>query len=84
MISTRVGIQIREALLGSKSSNENKDLAVMVKKFDAYKVRLSALVKALDAQFIAMKQLNESRLLVRSPVYLYRLPTMPMLCKNLT
>ena len=64
MISTRVGIQLREALLGTTSSNENKDLAATVEKFNAYKLKLNSLVKALHAQHSAMKHLNESRLLV--------------------
>ena len=36
----------------------------MAKKFESYKTKLNALVKALQGQHAAMKQLNESRLLV--------------------
>jgi hypothetical protein len=68
MISTRVGIQIRDALLGSTSVNQDTDLMLKVKVFEAYKVQLNALTTALYAQYSAMTKMNQSRLMVCSTI----------------
>jgi hypothetical protein len=65
MTKLRLGLQLKEAIRGSESTNKNQYLTDLTNKFDEYRENLRKLNEALKAQSLASKQLTQTRIRVR-------------------
>ena len=66
----RLGLLLKENLLGYESANENHDLKQKSEIFEAYREDLRSMIEALQAQSVATKKLTEARMRVSS-TYMY-------------
>jgi uncharacterized protein YlxW (UPF0749 family) len=69
MAKKRVGVLLRESI-GTKSSNKSTDLAALTQRYVEFTKRIRALVDALKAQHACMIQMEESRIKVRSVIFM--------------
>jgi hypothetical protein len=68
MVKARVGIRIKEAVVGNKSNNRSQDLVQLTEKYNVFCKQLKALIISLKGHYASMAQVTKTRQEVRSLV----------------